>query len=116
MMVALILFGLAAVGGIIMAISRFRGEPQPPMALALVHGLAAAAGLAVLIALLGTGSAASAASAATVALVLLVIAAAGGFVLFASHLRKKELPIVLMVAHAIAAVVGFLILLLGTSV
>lgn len=112
MTIALILFGLAAVGGAIMAVTRFRGAPQPPMALALVHGLAAAAGLVVLIAFLAGGSAAST---ATIALILMVIAALGGFVLFGNHLRKKELPIVLMLAHAIAAVVGFLILL-GTAV
>jgi hypothetical protein len=61
MNVALILFAVAAVGGIVLALIRFKGKPYPPMALALVHGAVAAAGLVALIALVaqhqGTSSA-----------------------------------------------------------
>jgi hypothetical protein len=110
MTVALTLFALAAVGGLLMAIMRLRGRPVPPLALALVHGLAAAAGLVVLIAVVAAGNAASTAVAG---LVLMLLAAVGGFLLFANHLRKKELPIGLMIVHALVAVTGFLLLLVG---
>jgi hypothetical protein len=49
-----------------------------------------------------------------VALVLMVAAALGGFVLFAKHLQNKELPIGLMVIHAVVAVAGFLLLVVAT--
>jgi len=107
MTVALVLFALAAVGGVILAVIRFRGQPYPPLGLALVHGAAAAAGL---IALLVAVSRGGAPSSATTALVLFVIAAAGGFYLFSHHLRKVALPTWLVVVHALVAVAGFLLL------
>jgi hypothetical protein len=78
------------------------------MGLALVHGAVAAAGLVALIALVAKGQQASG---ATTALVLFVIAALGGFGLFFHHLRKKALPVWLVVVHALVAVTAFLILL-----
>ena len=110
MTVALVLFALAAVGGIILAVIRFKGQPYPPLGLALVHGAAAAAGLVALIAAVAPGGAPSS---ATTALVLFLIAAAGGFFLFFHHLRKVALPLWLVVVHALVAVVAFLILALA---
>ncbi|HJR74001.1 MAG TPA: hypothetical protein VJ806_10235 [Luteimonas sp.] len=46
---ALVLFALAAVGGLTMAFMRWRGTPRPPDWLAMAHGLLAAAGLTLLI-------------------------------------------------------------------
>lgn len=110
-MLALVLFAIAAVGGLIMAVGRFKGTPNPPMPLALAHGGAAAIGLVLLIlSVLGS----SAGGLGTVALVLFLIAALGGFTLFAHHLKKKPLPVWLMVLHAGVAVVAFLLLLVGT--
>jgi hypothetical protein len=111
MTAAVVLFALAAVGGVILAVIRFRGQPYPPLGLALVHGAAAAAGLVALIVAVAPGTAPSL---ATTALVLFLIAAGGGFVLFFNHLRKIALPIWLVVVHALAAVVAFLILLVAT--
>jgi len=109
---AIVLFALAAVGGLIMAIMRFRGREQPPLALAIVHGLAAAAGLVALIAVIAGGSAPGA---ATLGLVLMLAAALGGFVLFGNHLKNIPLPIPLMVIHALVAVAGFATLLVALS-
>ncbi len=109
MTIALVLFALAAAGGLVLALMRFKGKPYPPMGLALVHG-AAAAGLVTLIALVAQGAQKSS---ATTALGLFVVAALGGFVLFFHHLRKSPLPIWLVVVHALVAVVAFLILLFG---
>jgi len=109
-MAAIVLFALAALGGIVMAIMRLRGRPTLPLGLAVVHGLAAAAGLVVLIwAVFGQGLAAKA------SLVLFIIAALGGFVLFASQLRQKAIPIGVMVVHAIVAVIAFVLLLVKVS-
>lgn len=113
MTLALILFALAATGGLIMAVTRFGGRPQPSMALALVHGLAAAAGLVTLIAWIAK---ADTALATTAGLVLMLLAAVAGFLLFGNHLKNKELPIPQLVVHAVVAVVGFLVLLVGATV
>ena len=45
MQAAAILFGLAALGGLVMAFLRWSGAPRPPDWLAMGHGLLAAAGL-----------------------------------------------------------------------
>lgn len=104
MQLALVLFALAAIGGVLLAVTRLRGA-NPPTALALIHGGAAAAGLVLLALPLLNGGLGS--GAATVALVLFVVAALGGFALFAAHLRGTLLPIPLMLIHAVVAVAGF---------
>lgn len=110
MNIALILFAVAAVGGIVLALIRFKGKPYPPMGLALVHGAVAAAGLVMLIALVAQHQGTSS---ATTALVLFIVAALGGFALFFHHIRKVALPVWLVVVHALVAVAAFLLLLLG---
>src|SRR5215470_5573874 len=108
MTIALVLFALAALGGVTMAVMRFRGAERPPTGLALLHGTLAAAGIIVLIvAMLHTTNPAQ----ARTALVLFIIAALGGFYLFAQHLQKRALPIPVILVHALIAVIGFLILL-----
>ncbi len=111
MTIAIILLALAAVGGLVMAIMVFRRQAPPPLGLALVHGLAAAAGLVVLI---GVIASAETPSSATVGLIILFAAALAGFALFARHLKQKALPPVGIVVHALVAVAGFLTLLLGS--
>jgi hypothetical protein len=110
--VAVVLFAVAAVGGLVMAVQRFRGRPQPPLALALVHGGLAAAGLVVLIAVVAKGGA----SLAVVSLVLFAVAALGGFYLFlGQHLRKKALSVPVVAVHAVVAVTAFVLLLVAVS-
>jgi len=111
MTIALILFALAAVGGLTMAVIRLRGKPLPPMGLALAHGAAAAAGLIALLVAVKQ----SAPPVATTALIVFLIAAAGGFVLFFSHLRKVALPIWLVAVHALVAVAAFVTLLVSVA-
>jgi hypothetical protein len=108
MTVALVLFALAALGGLYMAIVRFRGADRPPTSVALLHGALAAAGLIALIVAVVEPSAPGHAKAA---LIVFLIAALGGFYLFAQHMQKKALPIPVVVAHAVVAVIGFIILL-----
>lgn len=112
MIVAIGLFAVAALGGLYMAVVRFRGAERPPTAIALLHGALAAAGLvALIVAVVGGG----APEAAKTALVIFIVAALGGFYLFAQHLSKKALPIPVMVIHALVAVVAFVILLVAAA-
>lgn len=113
MTIAAILFAIAAVGGVIMAAMRFSGRELPPMALAIVHGLFAAAGLVTLIAAV-IGAQTNWAS--IIAVIGFVIAAIGGFTLFAHHLRRQALPINYVVIHGLGAVISFVILLVAIFV
>ncbi len=109
MTLPLVLFGIAALGGLLLATLRLKNRALP-MPLALIHGAVAAAGLvALLLLVLANGGAHN----AGVALVLFVVAALGGFFLFSFHLRNKPLPIPVMAVHALVAVAGFALLLLG---
>ena len=110
MTIALVLFALAALGGVTMAAMRLRGAERPPTGLALAHGAAAAAGLiALIVAVMNMSDPGP----ARTALLVFIIAAAGGFYLFAQHMTKKVLPIPVMVIHGLVAVVGFIILLMA---
>jgi hypothetical protein len=108
MTIAAILFAIAALGGVIMALIRFSGRDYPPMALAIIHGLVAAAGLVALIAIVfGSGVP----MLGKVALVLFIGAAIGGFVLVSYHLKRQPLPISYIVIHGLVAVIAFVLLL-----
>lgn len=107
MITALILFGIAAVGGILLVLRRVANKPLP-LPLALAHGALAATGIVLLtVSVLGSAGPGG----ARLALGLFVVAALGGFVLFSFHLRKKTLPMGVVVIHALVAVAAFLILL-----
>lgn len=112
MVYALLLFAFAAIGGVLLVALRLRRGANPPMGLALVHGLAAASGLVVLLASTAqTGFSGLPAWSAG----LFVVAAIGGFVLFASHLRDRLLAVPLVAVHAGVAVLAFLLLAVAWS-
>jgi hypothetical protein len=111
MTLPIILFAAAALGGLTLAILRFRDKPLPTP-LALGHGAIAAAGL-VTLALVAVPHGAP--SLARVALGLFGVAALGGFALFSFQLRKQKLPIGIVVVHGLVAVTAFVILLVGAS-
>lgn len=102
---AAILFGIAAIGGVILA---FRSKR--PMGLAIVHGAIAATGLVVLIIGVLNGGAGTLPA---IALALFVVAALGGFVLFSFHLRDRGLPKGLIYVHGFVAVVAEVLLVLA---
>lgn len=104
---SLIIFAIAAVGGLVLAASVLRGKLSP-WALSLVHALLGATGLVLLVIAILQGAASSRASAA---LALLVVAALGGFYLVSFHVRKQIAPKAAVVIHAGVAVTGFLTLL-----
>ena len=110
---AAIVLGLAAMGGLTMAIIRLRGAPWPPMWLAVVHGLAAATGLGMLIYTVAT-SPVPVPQLAQIATGVFVLAALGGAVLFFGfHMAKKALPIPFVIGHGLIAVTAFVMLLLS---
>jgi hypothetical protein len=113
MTTAIVLFAIAALGGLVMALMRFGGRELPPLGLALLHGLLAAAGLvALIVALVGHGYT----IATIIALLGFVGAALGGFYLFSLHMKKQALPISTMLVHGGFAVISFVILLVGVYV
>jgi hypothetical protein len=110
---AIILFAIAALGGITLAFMHFRGRTPPPLALAILHGLVAASGLVVLLlAVLKIGIG----GAPTVALAFFLLAALGGFALLSFHLRGRALPNGLVAGHGLLAVTGFVVLLAAVLV
>ena len=104
---ALIVFAIAALGGLVLASHVLRGK-LAPWALSLLHALLGASGLVLL--LLGVMGGAGAGR-AVAALGLLVVAALGGFYLASIHLRKTVAPKAVVFVHAGVAVAGFLTLL-----
>lgn len=104
---ALIVFAVAAVGGLILASSVLRGR-LAPWALSVVHALLGATGLVLLIVTVLQGATAGR---VTAALGLLVLAALGGFYLASIHLQGKVAPKAVVYIHAGIAVAGFLTLL-----
>ena len=104
---ALIVFAVAALGGLVLASSVLRGK-LAPWALSILHALLGASGLVLL--LLGVMGG-SGAGRAVAALGLLVVAALGGFYLASMHLRKTVAPKAVVFVHAGVAVTGFLVLL-----
>jgi glucose uptake protein GlcU len=105
---AVILFALAAIIGLTMAVGHFRGKTPPKAGLAILHGLLAVTGVILLllgIQEIGFGTA------HTWALVLFVVAALGGLLLVYHHMKQRPLPNAVVVIHGLVAVVAFLVLL-----
>lgn len=107
---ALILFALAALGGVTLFSIRVMEKPIP-VALAILHGLLAVVGVICLIAYIA--GAANAPAAPKQALVLFLIAAVGGLYLFiVQHVRKRPMPIPFAAVHGLIAAAGFVVLLI----
>jgi len=105
---ALIVFAIAALGGLTLAGVYVLQGRLAPWALSLLHAALGAIGLLLLIyAALTVGIS----GAALAALVILVIAALGGFYLASIHLRGKVAERSIVFVHAGVAVIGFLTLL-----
>lgn len=102
---AVIIFAVAAVGGLVLASSVLRGK-LAPWPLSLLHAALGAAGLAILVLAVLNGESGR----ITTALVILLIAALGGFYLASLHLKKQIAPNAVVLVHAGVAVIGFLLL------
>lgn len=106
--IAVLVFAIGAVGGLIMATRVLRGQ-FAPWALSLLHAALGATGL-VLTALVVLGKMADVASIVPIALLILVVAALGGFFLASFHARKQLPPRAVVFIHAGVALIGFLCL------
>lgn len=104
---AILVFAIAAIGGLILAAHVLR-DKFAPWALSVLHALLGAIGLILLIVTLVQGSTTQP---VLVAFILLLIAALGGFFLASFHLRKRLPPKGVVILHAALAVIGFLTLL-----
>ena len=94
-----------------MAVIRLRGMPQPPTWLAVVHGLAAATGLVLLI---YDATNTEAAEQVKLSIGILVLAALGGAGLFFGfHMRGRPLPIPFVLAHGLIAATGYIVLVVS---
>jgi hypothetical protein len=108
---AVLLFAIAAAGGLVMAGIRAFGKRNPPVWLSMLHGFLAAAGLTLVAyaaVMVGVPSPAG------WALLLLLAAAAGGVAMnLLWHWRQRPLPTGLIFGHAGLAIVGFVLLILA---
>lgn len=100
--IAVILIAVTALGGIANALYRFRGS-NPPLVVGTVHGVVAATSL---ITLAAAGILEGFSTLLIVGLALLVVSAIGGFVLYATHLRKKLISLPITIVHALISVSG----------
>lgn len=111
MKTAAILFGIGALGGLVMAGIRLKGAPRPPALFAMAHGLLGAAGLTLLIYFAVTVGLPPLAQIATG---VLALAAAGGvFINLRYHSQMLPLPIPLIIVHGLLAAGGFVLLLMA---
>jgi hypothetical protein len=106
----LVLFGLAAVLGLTVAIQIFK-KRETSKGVALAHGAFGAVCLVLLILF----AVKNPHPWLTTSIVLLVVAALGGAVLFVNDLRKKAGPVALVVIHALAAVAAVVLVALVAS-
>jgi hypothetical protein len=107
LMYALIVFAIAALGGLVLASHVLRGK-FAPWVVSILHALLGATGLVLLLLPIMQGGASTR---ATTALCVLVVAALGGFYLASMHARKRLPPKGVVLLHAGLAVVGVLVLL-----
>jgi FtsH-binding integral membrane protein len=106
--IAVLVFAIGAVGGLILANSVLRGR-MASWALSLLHMALGATGL-VLTAIVVLGGSTDVAKIVPTALIILVVAALAGFFLASYHARQASPPKGAVIAHAGVAVVGFLLL------
>ena len=102
---AVIIFAIAAVGGLVLA-TNVMGGRLAPWPLSILHALLGAAGLVILILAVMSG----AGGFIPISLAILVVAALGGFYLASRHVKSQIAPKGVVVIHALVAVVGFLLL------
>jgi hypothetical protein len=109
--IAAIVFAVAALGGIVLALHVLRGR-FAPWALSLLHAALGAAGIVLLLVVVIGGARGN----TPLALGLFVVAALGGFFLASFHYRKQLPPAAIVIVHAVVALAGFGTLLAALGV
>ncbi len=103
----LIVLGIVVIMGIVLAFGHFLGSRPPLFSVGMIHGIVALIGL---IALIITPIFNVRGSAVLTSLTLFVLASLIGFIIFWIRLRRKVLPKVLILVHALFAVMGYVFL------
>lgn len=103
----IIVFTIAALGGIVLAAHVLR-DKLAPWFLSLLHAGLGATGLVLMLLMIVNGNTAQS---LLISFALFVVAALGGFFLASFHVRKQLPPKAVVIIHAGVAVVAFLILL-----
>jgi len=103
MAIAAILLGLGSLGGLVLLALRLRGG-NPPIGLAMGHGLLVGAGLVTLIVVAISGHATGA---PIVAAAAFVVAGGIGAWLVSQHLRGRVIPIAGVLLHGMFALFGW---------
>jgi multisubunit Na+/H+ antiporter MnhF subunit len=106
---SLVLFGLAAVAGIVLFLAISKGKNTPKAVVAL-HGLLAVSGLTILL----VHAFKNPDHRPMAVIVLFLIAALGGIIAFARDMKGKPGPLGLIVIHAVVAVIAFVVLFMFT--
>jgi hypothetical protein len=113
MMIAAVLFTLTALGGVVLAGIRLKGNPYPPLWLALGHG---AGGVAGFVALGYAWASLGIPDLARFAFWVFVAAALGGVTLLTLfHLRRKPLPVWMVLGHGVVGLAGVALLWAGVA-
>lgn len=108
---AIVLFAVAAAGGLVLAAVRLVAGRNPPASLSLLHGLLASAGLTLLLFAAFTEGLPSL---AIWGLVLLLLAACGGLLMNLGYAwERKLIPKLVVYGHALIAVAGFVLLIIS---
>lgn len=105
--ISVILFAVAALFGVVILAALVK-KKETPKPVVYLHGLAAAVALVVLI----VYSVQNPSSFPKFSLIIFILAAIGGFYLFFNDMKKRPGPVAVAVIHALAAVAGFVTLLL----
>ena len=106
LILAIVLFILAAIFGLFALLAILKNQPTPKPAV-FAHGAIAAIAL-ILVIVYSVGNPGPSPMAS---LVIFIIAALGGFVLFALDWQKKPIPKPLAFVHPIAAVIALILLI-----
>ena len=113
MLLAAVLFALAAVNGLALATCFFMAKPRP-LALAMVHFFFAASGLVTLA--WNVWQVQGSVMPANIALGIMFVVALMGLVQLYFRLRSMPLYTPLLLVHALGAITGFMFLLVAVMV
>jgi hypothetical protein len=119
--IATALFAIAVIAGIWMAVIHMDSEGRrlPPFWLAIGHGIFAVVAFVVLVWAIGHASSRGLSTGShafgVIAAWLFIAAALVGVYLFLRHLRRRRLPGVVIAAHMLLAVTGFVVLVVYWS-
>ena len=111
MKAAVVLLAIAAVGGLTMAVIRFRGADRPPSFITMAHGFLAGAALTLLLYAWCTVGLPPLAKTATA--IFVVVGLVGAWINLNFHSKLLPLPKGVIVVHGVVAVIAFVLLLLA---